>query len=57
MQWSSSLSAGSPSFDLARRRCITALKRLETATGRQYCCHLQALGHTDTAPVAACVHR
>jgi hemerythrin len=46
VQWSSSLSIGNATFDLAHRRCITALGRLETAPDRQYHCHLQALGDT-----------
>lgn len=46
MQWSSSLSSGSAAFDLARRRCIAALARLEAATDRQYHAHLLALTGT-----------
>lgn len=46
MQWSSSLSSGSATFDLAHRRCVAALARLETATDRHYHAHLLALTAT-----------
>lgn len=46
MQWSSSLSIGNASFDLAHRRCITALASLETATDGQYRGQLRNLDAT-----------
>lgn len=43
MEWSSSLASGSISFDLARRRCLAAQARLETAPDHQYLVQLRAL--------------
>lgn len=52
MQWSSSLSIGSATFDRAHRRCMAALAMLESATDRQYHLHLQALIDTLHAAFA-----
>lgn len=52
MQWSSSLSICSATFDRAHRRCMAAQAQLETATDRQYQLHLRALIDTLQAAFA-----